>query len=670
MLLTTRLVIALTLGLAYAGASSLSPRVVHESRGSIPSGWAPVRRAEPLTVIPLRIGLAQPNIGNIEPYILDVSHPESPNYGKHWNPVKVMETFRPSVEAVDTVRTWLIESGLEPHRVKLSASGGWLQANVTIEEAERLLATEYYVYRFGSESAEHIACDKKYHLPEHVSKHVELVSPTLHFDIKLKRDSPQLENRNEPSNNAKSVGQPGFGPSFPKTTGTIKTLLNELENCDEQITPICLRALYNFEYEPVAPEKNSVAIVEYTPQAYVPSDLDLFFANFSSSQIGERPTLVSIDGGVVQSSETGFNYNGESNLDLQYSMSLVGSSQPVTLYQTGDAVEGASFNNLLDALDGSYCTFEGGDDPTQDGIYPDPYGGYEGKEDCGTVKPAYVVSTSYSYNEADLTPAYMERQCAEYAKLGLMGMTILYSSGDYGVAGNDNSCLESDGTQAQGAPIFNPTFPSSCPYVTSVGATQVNPGAKVTQPESACEQVIYSSGGWSNVFSMPDYQKIAVETYLANYPPPYSSDIYNSTGKSRAFPDLSANGANYVVALQGEFWLVYGTSCSSPVMASILSAVNDARLAAGKGPIGFINPTVRRHFLPAGISVKPDLTASYRSTLQPSWRHSTTSQLDRTLDVEQLVSMRSLVGTLLLVSALLTSPSSSPFGYFCRECLG
>lgn len=64
-------------------------------------------------------------------------------------------------------------------------------------------------------------------------------------------------------------------------------------------------------------------------------------------------------------------------------------------------------------------------------------------------------------------------------QLGLMGMTILYSSGDYGVAGNDNSCLESDGTQAQGAPIFNPTFPSSCPYVTSVGATQVNPGAKV-----------------------------------------------------------------------------------------------------------------------------------------------------------------------------------------------
>jgi tripeptidyl-peptidase-1 len=39
---------------------------------------------------------------------------------------------------------------------------------------------------------------------------------------------------------------------------------------------------------------------------------------------------------------------------------------------------GASFNNLLDALDGDFCTFEGGDDAFFDGIYPDPFGGYQG----------------------------------------------------------------------------------------------------------------------------------------------------------------------------------------------------------------------------------------------------------------------------------------------------
>ena len=38
--------------------------------------------------------------------------------------------------------------------------------------------------------------------------------------------------------------------------------------------------------------------------------------------------------------------------------------QKVTLYQTGDLVEGASFNNFLDGIDGSYCTSGGGDNPT------------------------------------------------------------------------------------------------------------------------------------------------------------------------------------------------------------------------------------------------------------------------------------------------------------------
>ena len=66
----------------------------------------------------------------------------------------------------------------------------------------------------------------------------------------------------------------------------------------------------------------------------------MFFKNFSSSQVGHRPDLISIDGGQLVTDEFGFGVNGESDLDLQYSMALVGKSQPVTLYQTGDEEEG------------------------------------------------------------------------------------------------------------------------------------------------------------------------------------------------------------------------------------------------------------------------------------------------------------------------------------------
>lgn len=55
---------------------------------------------------------------------------------------------------------------------------------------------------------------------------------------------------------------------------------------------------------------------------------------------------------------------------------------------------------------------------------------------------------------------------------------------------------------------------------------------------------------------------------------------------------------NYVVAVDGGFYLVYGTSCSSPVSGAILTMVNDARLAVGKSPIGFINPTVSVYIKP------------------------------------------------------------------------
>lgn len=114
--------------------------------------------------------------------------------------------------------------------------------------------------------------------------------------------------------------------------------------------------------------------------------------------------------------------------------------QTVTLYQTGDSLQGASFNNFLDALDGTYCTFDGGDDPIQDGIYSTRE--YNDTAICGGVDAAHVISSSYGYNEADLTPFYEMRQCNEYLKLGLQGTTFLYSSGDSGVAGNGGQCID------------------------------------------------------------------------------------------------------------------------------------------------------------------------------------------------------------------------------------
>ncbi len=78
---------------------------------------------------------------------------------------------------------------------------------------------------------------------------------------------------------------------------------------------------------------------------------------------------------------------------------------------------------------------------------------------------------------------------------------------------------------------FNPIFPASCPFVTAVGATQINPNSTVYEPENACEQIAYSGGGFSNIFPMPGYQEYAVRRYMKRNPPPYTAEQYNNTGR-------------------------------------------------------------------------------------------------------------------------------------------
>ena len=55
---------------------------------------------------------------------------------------------------------------------------------------------------------------------------------------------------------------------------------------------------------------------------------------------------------------------------------------------------------------------------------------------------------------------------------------------------------------------------------------------------------------------------------------------------TRYYVRLTPGRANYVVAIDGQFKVVYGTSASSPVVGSMITMINDARLAAGKGPVG------------------------------------------------------------------------------------
>ena len=98
------------------------------------------------------------------------------------------------------------------------------------------------------------ACES-YTLPNHLHDHVELILPSVHFDARVRRRS---DDTRDPSV-VHQIGQPSSGTG-PKTTGTVWSIFGNLAACDEQITPDCLRALYNIVYKPLETNKNSFAV--------------------------------------------------------------------------------------------------------------------------------------------------------------------------------------------------------------------------------------------------------------------------------------------------------------------------------------------------------------------------------------------------------------------------
>lgn len=351
---------------------------------------------------------------------------------------------------------------------------------------------------------------------------------------------------------------------------------------------------------------NELGIFEDLGDVYSQQDLDLFFSTlYPSIPNGTHPVHNLIDGAVapVPVDQAG----PESDLDFQISYPIIWPQNSV-LFQTDDPVYEANYtfegflNNFLDAIDGSYCSFSSSLDPQ----YPDPSpGGYNASRQCGVYEPTNVISISYGGAESDLPISYQRRQCLEWLKLGLRGISVLVSSGDSGVEGSRGDPTPSN-CLGENHNIFVPQFPATCPYLTAVGATYLPPGADPKADTEVAVTRFPSGGGFSNIFLQPAYQLDAVHDYFRDSDPGYpfyasvdnssfgaNGGIYNRIG--RAYPDVAAIGDNVVIFNQGQAVRIGGTSASAPAFAGILTRINEERIAANKPTVGFVNPVLYRH---------------------------------------------------------------------------
>jgi len=302
------------------------------------------------------------------------------------------------------------------------------------------------------------------------------------------------------------------------------------------VYPKVLRQRYNLTVEDVGSHpNNSQVVAQFLEQYYHAADLSEFMSIFVGSEFVHQTEIPKVIG--PNSGRAGI----EASLDTQYIMGL-GANITTWFWSTGGRHESQEpFLTWLINVG-------------------------------NTSQVPFVHSVSYGEVETSLSVTYMQRVNVEFMKTTLRGITILFASGD-------------DGAACKKGKVFDPAFPASSPWVTTVGGTGFSNPFSVG-PEFAYE---ISGGGFSNVFSTPDYQKEHVDTYFhigSKIPP---AQYYNKTG--RAYPDIAA--------LCRHFWVVnnrvpapgvMGTSASTPTVAGIISMLNEHRLHANKPVMGFLNP--------------------------------------------------------------------------------
>jgi len=61
---------------------------------------------------------------------------------------------------METVRNWLIDSGIGRERIRKSENKGWLAFDASVAEAEALFHTEYHEHQHEATGAVRIGCDE------------------------------------------------------------------------------------------------------------------------------------------------------------------------------------------------------------------------------------------------------------------------------------------------------------------------------------------------------------------------------------------------------------------------------------------------------------------------------------------------------------------------------
>ncbi len=283
------------------------------------------------------------------------------------------------------------------------------------------------------------------------------------------------------------------------------------------------------------------AIALFELDGYTASDIAAYEANFSLPAVPLQSILVDTATGAAGST------SDETTLDIELAQALAPNLSKILLYLSPNTNSGVidTFNRIV------------------------------------SDNTAKQISTSFGEPEIPSGAAFVAAENPIFQEMAAQGQSIFSATGDNG-AYDDGMTLSVDD-------------PGSQPYVTGVGGTSL--ATNGTGGPYASESV------WGLAYNLNDQNSTGGGEYgvgggggfSAVWPTPSYQTGLVPTPAMRSVPDVTLNSdpeTGYSIYVGGQ-WNVYGgTSAAAPLWAGFTALVNQQRAAAGKAPVGFLNPTI------------------------------------------------------------------------------
>jgi subtilase family serine protease len=557
-------------------------------RGATPAG----------SQIDLRVYLAGSNPAGLAAYARAVSDPSSAEYGHYLTTAQTQARFGATKAQISAVESWLGSSGLKVTGV----TEHYVSVHGTVAQAGAAFGTSFHQYRVSGNTTKR-APNAAAKVPSTVASAVLGVTglsdesfSTKPDNVPAASDGPEIESTNDgvPYLTATPCSNDYQGQAVATDLPSAYGSKVSWAVCG--YTPKQVRSAYGVTSTGLTGKGVTVAIVDAYGLPTMLSD-----ANEYATRHGDAPFKPGQYQQIVTPSlwtdqaQCG-DWSGEEALDVE---SVHGTAPDANVLYVG----------------GNSCFDTSGGGAAPNGGLLDSLALIVDNHLADMVSNSWgelMYGLDANGNVVGMDPALIAAYEQVFEQGAVEGIGFYFSAGDCGADDPNTGCGASEGS-----PFAQTEYPTSDPWVTSVGGTSIAIGKRgnyewetswqsassaLTTDRSAWAGLPGSwfyggGGGTSQVFPQPWYQKGVVPTSLSNH-------LLSGAGTSpmRVNPDVAAYGDPSTGFLEGYTQLlpdgtttayaelrIGGTSLSCPTFAGIQA---DAQQAHHGQPIGFANPEI------------------------------------------------------------------------------